>query len=128
MSGLTVKQIVVVLVFALIGWAACGATMGIGMALTTLNTTLIIHAIGAPIYFIILSLIYFRRFNYTNPLTTAVIFIALVIAVDFFLVALIINKSLDMFRSFLGTWLPFILIFSATWVTGKVAVKQPLGT
>jgi hypothetical protein len=128
MSGLTVKQIVVVLVFALIGWAACGATMGIGMALTTLNITLIIHAIGAPIYFIILSLIYFRRFNSTNPLTTAVIFIALVIAVDFLLVALIINKSLDMFRSFLGTWLPFILIFSATWVTGKVAVKQPLGT
>ena len=125
MSGLTVKQIVVVLVFALIGWAACGATMGIGMALTTLNITLIIHAIGAPIYFIILSLIYFRRFNYTNPLTTAAIFIAFVIAVDFFLIALIINKSLDMFRSFLGTWLPFILIFSTTWVTGKVAVKHP---
>lgn len=117
MFGLTVKQIVVVLVFALIGWAACGATMGIGMALTTLNTILIIHAIGAPIYF--------RRFNYTSPLTTAAIFIAFVIAVDFFLVALIINKSLDMFRSFLGTWLPFILMFSATWVTGKVAAKQP---
>jgi hypothetical protein len=120
MFGLTGTQIIIILVFALIGWAACGATMGIGMALTTLKTTLIIHAIGAPIYFIVLSLIYFRKFGYTNPLATAAIFIGFVVAVDFFLVALVINKSLDMFRSFLGTWLPFILIFAATWVTGRV--------
>ena len=120
MFGLTGTQIIIILVFALIGWAACGATMGIGMALTTLKTTLIIHAIGAPIYFIVLSLVYFRKFGYTNPLTTAAIFIGFVVAVDFFLVALVINKSLDMFRSFLGTWLPFILIFAATWGTGRV--------
>jgi len=124
MSGLTFKQIIIILIFALIGWAACGATMGIGMAVTTIDTTLIIHAVGAPVYFIILSLIYFRRFHFTRPLHTAVIFLAFVIVVDFFLVALVINKSLDMFRSFLGTWLPFILIFSATWLTGKVAAKQ----
>jgi hypothetical protein len=121
MFGLTGTQIIIVLVFAFIGWAACGATMGIGMALTTLRTTLIIHAIGAPIYFIVVSLIYFKKFNYTTPLTTAAIFVAFVAVVDFFLVALVINKSLDMFRSFLGTWLPFILIFSATWTTGSVA-------
>jgi hypothetical protein len=121
MFGLTGTQIIIVLVFALIGWAACGATMGIGMALTTLRTTLIMHAIGAPIYFIVVSLIYFKKFNYTTPLTTAAIFVAFVAVVDFFLVALVINKSLDMFRSFLGTWLPFILIFSATWTTGSVA-------
>jgi hypothetical protein len=121
---MTAKQILIILVFAFIGWAACGATMGIGMALTTIDATLIIHAIGAPIYFIILSLIYFKRFNYTSPFRTAAIFIAFVIVVDFFLVALAINKSLDMFRSFLGTWLVFILIFCATWVTGRVAAKR----
>jgi hypothetical protein len=120
MFGLTGTQIIIILLLALMGWAACGATMGIGMALTTLKTTLIIHAIGAPIYFILLSLIYFRKFVYTSLLTTAAIFIGFVVAVDFFLVALVINKSLDMFRSFLGTWLPFILIFAATWVTGRV--------
>jgi hypothetical protein len=120
MFGFTGTQIIIILVFALIGWAACGATMGIGMALTTLKTTLIIHAFGAPIYFIVVSLIYFKKFNYTTPLTTATIFIAFVVAVDFVLVALVINKSLDMFRSFLGTWLPFILIFGATWTTGRV--------
>lgn len=128
MSGLSSRQMVVILVFAFIGWAACGATMGVGMALTSIDATLIIHAIGAPIYFIILSLIYFKKFNYTKPIATAALFISFVIIVDFFLIALIINKSLDMFRSFLGTWLPFILIFVSTWMTGKLVTRQSLGT
>ena len=124
MFGLNTKQIIIILAFALMGWAACGATVGIGMALTTIKSTLIIHAIGAPIYFIILSLIYFKKFGYTTPLTTAVVFIVFVIFVDFFLVALVINQSLDMFRSFLGTWLPFLLIFTATWFTGYIVSNQ----
>ena len=118
----------VILFFAFIGWAACGATMGVGMALTSIDVTLIIHTIGAPIYFIILSLIYFKKFNYTKPITTAALFISFVIIVDFFLVALIINKSLDMFYSFLGTWLPFTLIFVSTWMTGKLVTRQSSGT
>ena len=120
---MTVKKIITILIIAFIGWVACGATMGIGMALTTLGATLIIHAIGAPIYFIILSFFFFRKFNYTRPLITAAIFIGFVIVVDFFLVALIINRSLDMFRGFLGTWLPFILIFCVTWITGKIVKR-----
>ena len=124
MFGLNTKQIIIVLVFAFIGWAACAATMGVGMALATIKPTLIVHAIGAPIYFIILSLIYFRKFNYTTPLSTAIIFIAFVVFVDFFLVALVINQSLDMFRSFLGTWLPFIFIFTATCLTGYIVSKR----
>ena len=128
MSGLSSRQMVVILVFAFIGWTACGVTMGVGMALTSIDATLIIHAIGAPIYFIILSLIYFKKFNYTKPIATAALFISFVIIVDFFLIALIINKSLDMFRSFLGTWLPFILIFVSTWMTGKLVTRQSSGT
>ena len=128
MSGLSSRQMLVILVFAFIGWASCGATMGVGMALTSIDASLIIHAIGAPIYFIILSVIYFMKFNYTKPITTAALFISFVIIVDFFLVALIINKSLDMFRSFLGTWLPFILIFVSTWMTGKLVTRQSSGT
>jgi len=128
MSWLSSRQMLVIVVFAFIGWAACGATMGVGMALTSIDATLIIHAIGAPIYFIILSLIYFKKFNYTKPITTAALFISFVIIVDFFLIALIINKSLDMFRSFLGTWLPFILIFVSTWMTGRLVTRQSSGT
>ena len=112
------KKILVILAHAFVGWALCAATMGIGMVVTTLQNTLIIHAIGAPIFFAGVSWIYFRKFNYTNPLQTALIFISFVIVVDFFVVALSINRSLDMFASLLGTWIPFALIFTSTYLTG----------
>jgi hypothetical protein len=107
-----------ILAHAFIGWALCAATMGIGMATTSLQNTLIAHAMGAPIFFTIVSLFYFKRFNYTTPLQTALIFVAFVIAVDFLVVALLINRSLDMFASLLGTWIPFALIFASTYLTG----------
>jgi hypothetical protein len=98
--------------------------MGIGMAVTSIQTTLILHAILAPVFFALVSLVYFLKFKYTAPLLTAVIFTLFVIAVDFFIVALLINRSLDMFTSVLGTWIPFGLIFLSTWITG-LAVNKP---
>ena len=70
-------------------------------------------------------MIYFSRFNYTTPLRTALIFVGFVMLVDFFLVALVINKSLEMFTSLLGTWIPFALIFTSTYLTGLYVVKRP---
>ncbi len=113
------KKTVTILVHVLVGWALCFATMGIGLATMSLNNALIIHAIGAPIFFASVSLVYFKRFNYTTPLQTALIFVGFVILADFFVVALLINRSLDMFASLLGTWIPFALIFTATYLTGR---------
>jgi hypothetical protein len=118
------RKIITVLVHAFIGWTLCAATMGIGMATTSIQNALIIHAVGAPIFFIIVSLIYFKKFNYTTPLQTAIIFVVFVITVDFFVVALSINKSLDMFTSLLGTWIPFALIFTSTYLTGLYTVRD----
>jgi hypothetical protein len=118
MPKLSARQILTLLIHALVGWALCAATMGIGMAVTTLQTTLIVHAVGAPIFFFGVSYLYFTRFNYTSPLQTAILFTGFVILVDFFLVALIINRSLEMFTSPLGTWIPFALIFISTYLTG----------
>jgi hypothetical protein len=112
------SKTLVILAHAFVGWALCAATMGIGMSVTSLNNALFIHAIAAPIFFAGLSLVYFRKFNYTAPLQTAVIFIAFVIGMDFFLVAMLINRSLEMFTSLLGIWIPFALIFISTVVTG----------
>jgi hypothetical protein len=112
------KRIVILLIHAFVVWALCAATMGIGMAFITLEITLIIHAIGAPIFAAIVSLVYFARFNFTTPLQTALFFIGFVIVVDFFVVALLINRSLEMFTSLLGTWIPFVLIFASTYLTG----------
>jgi hypothetical protein len=37
---------------------------------------------------------------------------------DFFVVATLILRSFEMFTSLLGTWIPFTLIFTSTWLTG----------
>ena len=113
-------KVLVVLAHAFVGWLLCAATMGIGMAVTTLQTTLVLHAVGAPIFFFLVSWLYFRRFRYASPLQTALFFVGFVMIVDFFLVALLINRSLSMFASWLGTWLPFVLIFGSTLATGTV--------
>jgi hypothetical protein len=119
------RAVIIILVHAFIGWALCAATMGIGMASLSMQNALIVHAIGAPIFFTVISLFYFHKFNYTSPLRTALIFVGFVIAVDFFVVALLINRSLDMFTSLLGTWIPFALIFLSTYLTGLFSVKNP---
>jgi len=118
------KKLSVILVHAFIGWLLCAATMGIGMAVLPIEPVLIIHAIGAPLFFAGVSWVYFSKFNYTSPLRTALIFVAFVITVDFFVVGLLINRSLDMFTSVLGTWLPFVLIFASTYLTGLGVVRK----
>ena len=119
------RKLITILVHAFVGWALCAATMGIGMATTSIQNALIIHAIGSPIFFTIVSLIYFNKFNYTTPLQTAIIFVGFVITVDFFVVALLINRSLEMFASLLGTWIPFALIFTSSYLTGWYTVRSP---
>lgn len=114
----------IILAHAFAGWALCGAIIGIGREVTSLENTLIAHAIGAPIIFAVISLSYFKKFNYTNPLQTAIIFVSFVIFMDFFVIALMVEKSFDMFKSILGTWIPFILIFLSTYLTGAYSLKE----
>jgi len=124
---MTASKILVILVHAFVGWALCFATIGIGRAVTTMEVTLIVHAILAPLFFAAVSLVYFRKFNFTTPFQTAATFIAFVIAMDVFIVAILINRSFEMFASLLGTWIPFALIFASTYLTGKFVRqgKQP---
>jgi hypothetical protein len=113
------KKVLLLLVLALIIWAACGAVMFAGMAFTSLNVALIVHALAAPVIAAIVSWFYFKRFHYTSPLATAVFFTSVVILMDLFVVAMLVEKSFAMFASILGTWIPFALIFLATYVTGR---------
>jgi hypothetical protein len=121
---MSLRKIAIILAHAFAGWALCAATIGVGMAVTSLDNALIIHAVAAPVYFFLVSLVYFNKFNYTTPIQTAVIFVAFVILMDFFVVATLINRSYDMFTSLLGTWIPFALIFTSTYLTGSVVKRQ----
>jgi hypothetical protein len=58
MDPLLFRQWCIILAHAFIGWAICTLIMGVGMAVTTLPTTLILHAIGGPVGFMILSIIF----------------------------------------------------------------------
>ena len=97
MRQLGLGEIVTILALGLLGWALCAAIMFVGMSLVSLETTLIVHAVGAPIIFSAISWFYFTRFGYTSPLATAVVFLLIVVLLDFFLVALVINRSMAMF-------------------------------
>jgi len=118
------KKVIVIIIHAFIGWALCGATIGIGRSLATMETTLIIHAIAAPLFFIIITSVYYRKFAFTKPLTTALVFIGFVILMDAGLVAPVFEQSYEMFTSLIGTWIPFLLIFLSTYLTGKYLEKS----
>ena len=124
MNKIQIKKVMIIMAHALVGWAICGAIIWIGMAVMSMEITLIAHAIGAPIVFGIIALIYFKAFNYTTPLQTAIIFVSVVIFVDFFLVALLIEKSFAMFASLIGTWIPWALLFTSTYLTGLYVTKR----
>lgn len=49
MRALNKKKVLILLAHAFATWGFCGAVMGIGMANTTLEKALIIHAIAAPV-------------------------------------------------------------------------------
>ena len=53
-SELGLKQIMVLVLLSLLGWALRGAIMFIGMSVLDIRTTLIIHAIGAPLIFFLI--------------------------------------------------------------------------
>jgi hypothetical protein len=112
------RKLVVILLLAFVIWALCGAIMGVGMAVTSEKNTLIAHAIGGPIIAALVSVFYFKRFNYTTPLQTAAIFLGFIIFMDVFVVSMLIMRSFEMFQSILGTWIPFTLIFISTYLTG----------
>jgi hypothetical protein len=93
--------------------------MGFAMHLAaTVHNALILHLIAAPLIFVAVSFLYFRRPSSLSPLYAAMVFVMTVAVFDLFVVALLIERSFAMFGSILGVWLPFVLIFLVSWATG----------
>jgi len=53
-------------------------------------------------------------------LIRALVITAIIIVLDAALVAPVFQKSYDMFRAPLGTWIPSVLIFLASWGAGAL--------
>ena len=122
-----IRRGAVILAHALAGWAYCGLLIDVSRQFLPMHKTLIVHAIGAPLGFGAIAFLYFRKFAYTNPSQTAMIFLAVVVSLDLFLVAPVFEKSYTMFASPLGTWVPFALIFVATYLTGRFMAPTKAG-
>ena len=61
MKQLNLGRVIIIAALGLLGWALCGAIMFIGMSVMPIETTLIVHAIGAPVFFSLISLYYFKN-------------------------------------------------------------------
>ena len=112
---------VAVLCYAVATWAFCGALVGIGRQFMSMDNTLIVHLVGAPIGAALISWHYFRHYRLASPIVTAAIFVVTALILDFFVVALFIERSFEMFSSIVGVWIPQGLIFSATYCVGQFA-------
>jgi hypothetical protein len=118
------KKIIIFLLHALTGWALCAAVMGIGMLLLPLQNALLVHLFAAPMIFALVSVSFYKKEPSSEPILVAAGFTAFVTAMDFILVAWIIQKSFAMFGSFMGTWMPFAMIFISSWMTGRAMKKS----
>ena len=114
---------VAILSHAFVLWFLCAAVVGVGMATMPEAVAMLVVAVASPAIAALVSASYFRRYGYTTPLYTALAFAAFVVFMDF-LVALLVLRSLAMFNSFVGTWLPYCLIGVATYITGTVIRRR----
>jgi hypothetical protein len=80
-----------------------------------MEAALLVHAVAAPIIAGSLAYVYARRFGATTPLVVGAVFVGVVVAMDAGLVAPFLESSWSMFRSPIGTWIPFASIFLASW-------------
>jgi hypothetical protein len=115
------RRALTLLAHALVVWALCGATMAIALQVTSEERALVAHAVAAPVAAAIVSAVYYGAFAYTSPIATAAAVTGVVATLDLLVVALLVQGSLDMFRSVMGVWLPLTLVFVQTAVSGYVA-------
>lgn len=99
----------------LILWAICGGVIAIGRRIWAMQTTLIIHLFVASIGAFGIAATHKLLFPNVAALPRAVAITAVIVGLDALVVAPLFERSYAMFRSALGTWIPFAAIFFASW-------------
>jgi hypothetical protein len=114
------RSITSILSLALLGWAVRGAVVLAATSLFSLQATIVVDAIAAPIIFAAIAWFCFSKLGNLTPAAPALAFTLVVVFMDVLLVDLAINRSFDMFRALLVTGIPSGLIFLSTYVTGII--------
>lgn len=120
------QKITILLAHSFVGWILCAATMGISMAVTSPENALIVHAIIAPVLFVSVSSVYFRMYSFTSPLQTAAFFLVFVMTMNFLVVTRNLNGNFERSNVPLATWIPLLLIFVSTLLTGLCVQRRRL--
>ncbi len=107
---------------ALVPWVACGGIIAIGRRLWSIDTTLRMHLIAAPIIASLVAAAHRALAPEFDPLLRAAAITVIVVLLDALVVAPLFERSYAMFRSVIGTWLPFAAIFAAAWAAGALAL------
>jgi menaquinone-dependent protoporphyrinogen oxidase len=119
------RSVVRLTAYGLTGWAACAATMAALTQIAGATIASVVHDVAAPAIFVALGRRYFRARGARDPLPTAAAWTAIVAGLDGLVIAGGVPRSLAMFGSLAGTWLPLALIFLATWATGALMATMP---
>lgn len=102
----------------LVLWGLCGAVIAIGRRIWPLDTTLRVHLAAAPAIAFVVSAVHKLLAADFNPVLRAAVLTGMVVILDAVVVAPIFERSFAMFRSVIGTWLPFAAIFLASLAAG----------
>ena len=105
---------------SLIVWAACGGVIAGGRRVWTMQTTLVVHLFAAAAFAFAAASAHAWLAPDFDPVVRAAAMTALIVALDALVVAPLFERSYAMFRSALGTWIPFAAIFLASWAAGVV--------
>ena len=108
------------IVLALVVWAACGGVIAIGRRVWTMQTTLVVHLCAAAAFAFAAAAAHKLMAPDFDIVGRAAAMTGLIIALDALVVAPLFERSYAMFRSALGTWVPFAAMFLASWVAGVV--------
>ncbi len=108
---------------ALALWGGCGAVMAVGRRLWTLDTALRVHLVAAPLIAFLLSALHEWLAPEFSSLLRATVMTWIVVILDALVVAPVFERSYAMFRSVIGTWLPFVAIFVASFAAGTVVPR-----
>lgn len=107
-------------VLGLLLWGGCGAVIAIGRRIWTLETTLRVHLVAAPMIAFIVSTVHKVLAPEFSSMLRAFVLTGLVVILDAAVVAPIFERSFAMFRSLIGTWIPFVAILLASLAAGIV--------
>ncbi len=99
-------------------WGGCGAVMAVGRRFWSLDTALRVHLVAAPLFAFLLSALHEWLAPEFSALLRATLMTGFVVILDALVVATVFERSYAMFRSVIGTWLPFAAIFAASFAAG----------